>query len=181
MDVLLGNKHGLAAEAGDWVGPALRRVDLWVAGQWLTCDDNAVFVAHFRRSVAATAARVCSDGGPSLPFAGLSPAAAHRRLVDGISDFVEEYEQFRIFNDWGPTTDNVSAFLFRDGDQSVITSEFRREEHLLEHPEHARTVFVARLQEKELAAILEDLVAVLDHDEAPDHWVRWRTAGSDAS
>jgi hypothetical protein len=181
MDVLLGDKHGFAAEVGDWVGPALRRVDLWVAGQWLTCDDNAVFVAQFRHSVAATAARVRSGGVLSLSFASLSPAAAHRRLIDGISDFVEEYEQFWIFNDWGPTTDNVSAFLFRDGDQLVITSEFWREEHLLEHPEHAGTVFVARLQEKELAAILEDLVAVLDHDEAPDHWAGWRTAGSAAS
>ncbi|MFC6079028.1 hypothetical protein [Microbispora bryophytorum] len=35
MAVLLGSKHRFAAEVGDWDGPALRLVDLWVAGQWL--------------------------------------------------------------------------------------------------------------------------------------------------
>ncbi|GAA1268070.1 hypothetical protein Psi02_09970 [Planotetraspora silvatica] len=162
MAVLLGDKHRFGVEVGDWDGPALRRVDLWVAGQWLTCEDNAAFVAQFRLSVAATADRVRSGGVSPLPFDG-SPAAAHRRLIDGISNFVEDYERFWIFNDWGPTTDNVLALLFRDGDQLVITSEFCREDHLSEHPEHAGTVFVAELQAGEFVGILEELVAVLDH------------------
>ncbi|GII28446.1 hypothetical protein [Planotetraspora mira] len=163
MAVLLGDKHRFAVEVGEWVGPALRRVDLWVADQWLTCDDNAVFVAQFRLSVAATADRVRSGGGLPLAFA-VSPVATHQRLVDATRGAEEDYGRFWIFNDWGPTTDNVLAFLFRDGDQLLITSEFWREDHLSEHPEHAGRVFVAELQAGEFVGILEELVAVLDHD-----------------
>ncbi|MFI6082566.1 hypothetical protein ACIBBB_16580 [Streptomyces sp. NPDC051217] len=50
MTVLLGDKDRFAAEVGEW-DHALRRVDLWAAGQWLTCDDNMAFVKQFRLAV----------------------------------------------------------------------------------------------------------------------------------
>ena len=163
MAVLLGDKHRFAVEVGDWTDPALRRVDLWAADQWLTCDDNLAFVQQFRRAVVDTAGWVRSGHGSPSPFVALSPAAAHQHLLAGIRDYEEDYERYRIFDRWGPTTDNLLAFLFRDEDRLVITSQFWREEHLLKHPEHVETVFVAELRAAEFAGVLEELVAVLDH------------------
>ncbi|WP_460362113.1 hypothetical protein [Actinocorallia lasiicapitis] len=104
-------------EVGDWDGPALWRVDLWVADQRLTCDDNMALAKQFRHYVASTAVWVRSGEVPTRPFAGLSPGAIHRRLHAGIMDGEQEYEQFGFFHrwGWGPTTDNVTAFLWRDG------------------------------------------------------------------
>jgi hypothetical protein len=162
MAVLLGDKRRFAVEVGDWDGPALRRVDLWAADQWLTCDDNAAFVPQFRHSVKGTAVRVCAGHGSPLPFAGLSPAATHRRFVAATGNDDELLrEQFWIFH-WGPTTDNLLAFHFRDGDELVLTFQFWREEHLLKHPGHAGAVFVVEIQAAEFAGILEDLIANLD-------------------
>ncbi len=169
MTGLLGDKDRFAAEVGDWDGPALRRVDLWIADQWLTCDDNMAFVKQFRRSVARTAVWLRSGDIPTRPFADLSPAAAHRRLLAGITNGEQEYEPFGFFHrwGWGPTTDNVTAFLWLDEDRLVITSEFWREVHLLKHPEHVGTVFVAELQAAEFAGILEKVVTVLGQGQVP--------------
>ncbi len=163
--VFLGDKSRLAAEVGDWDGPALRRVDLWAAGQWLTCDDNMAFVRQFRRDVAGTAAWLRAGHGEGLPFAGLSAAAAHRRLVAGAGDEEEDdalRRRFRAFDGWGPTVDNVVAFLFRHGERLEVTWQFWREEHLLRHPEHTGAVFTIEVGAAELAGLLENLVAVLD-------------------
>jgi hypothetical protein len=164
--VFLGDKRRFAVEVGDWVDPALRRVNLWAADQWLTCDDNLAYVKQFRRAVEDTAIWARSGHGSPLPFANLSPATTHRRLVAGTGNDEEDYElrmQFQIFDGWGPTTDNLLAFLFHDRDHLVITLQFWREEHLLKHPEHAETVFAVEIQAAEFAGILKDLAAVLDH------------------
>ncbi|MDG4857757.1 hypothetical protein P8605_06240 [Streptomyces sp. T-3] len=169
--VLLGDKNGFAAEVGAR-DDALCRVDLWAAGKWLTCDDNSVFVSQFRRDVLATAAWLRSGQGSPLPFDGLSPEATHRRLIDraGADDETEaDYalrSQFRVLN-WGPTTDNVTAHLFRDADHLALTLQFWRGEHLNKHPEDAGEVFVAEIPTMEFVGILEDLVAVLDDGQSP--------------
>ncbi|WP_377267558.1 hypothetical protein [Peterkaempfera sp. SMS 1(5)a] len=166
MTVLLGDKNRFAAEVGEWEH-SLRRVDLWAAGQWLTCDDNMAFVGQFRSDVVDTVAWLRSGAGSALPFDGLSPEATHRRLTEraGAEDETEEEyrfrSQFRVLS-WGPTTDNVSAHLFRDADRLVLTLQFPREEHLARHPEHAGKVFVTQVPTEEFVGILEDLAAVLD-------------------
>lgn len=165
-------------EVGDWDGTALRRVDLWAAGQWLTCDDNVAFVPQFRssavpqfrREVAETAAWLRAGGGVPVPLAGLSPAAAHRRLMAGAGDEEEDdrlRRRFRLFDRWGPATDNIEAYLFRDGERLEVTWQFWREEDLLRHPEHAGTVFTVEVGAAELAGLLEDLAAVLGCDGEP--------------
>lgn len=159
-------------EIGESVN-SLRRVDLWAAGEWLTCDDNVAFVAQFRSAVRDTAAWVRSGHGSPLPFTGLSPAATHRRLYAGVGEDGETEEgnelrsEFRFLDRWGPTTDNLLAMLFRDGDNLVITLEFWREEHLRAHAEHVGEVFVIEIQATEFAGILEDLVAALDQGQGP--------------
>ncbi|MEU6706165.1 hypothetical protein [Streptomyces wuyuanensis] len=171
MTVLLGDKSRFAAGVGEWEH-ALRRVDLWAAGQWLTCDDNMAFVRQFRSDVVDTVAWLRSGACSPLPFDGLSPEATHRRLMHragGDDETEEEYRfrsRFRVLN-WGPTTDNVTAHLFRDADHLVLTLQFRREEHLVRHPDHAGKVFVAEVQTEEIVGILEDLAAVLDGSQDP--------------
>jgi hypothetical protein len=171
MTVLLGDKNRFAAEVGEWEH-SLRRVDLWAAGQWLTCDDNMAFVGQFRSDVVDAVAWLRSGAVPPLPFDGLSPAATHRRLMHraGADDETEEEYRFRgrfRVLSWGPTTDNVTAHLFRNADRLVLTVQFRREEHLVRHPDHAGKVFVAEVPAEEFVGILEDLAAVLDGSQDP--------------
>jgi len=170
MMAFFGDKRRFAVEVGDWAGPALRRVDLWAAHQWLTCDDNMAFVRQFRMAVADNARWLRAGHGAALPFADLSALATHRRLVAGAGREEEDdalRRRFRVFDRWGPTTDNLTAFRFRNGDHLQITWQFWREEHLLEHPEHVGTVFTFEIRASELAAILEDTAAVLDHGGEP--------------
>ncbi|MEU0957060.1 hypothetical protein ABZ353_32740 [Streptomyces niveus] len=161
MAVLLGDKHRFAAEVGEW-DDTLCRVDLWAAGQWLTCDDNMAFVKQFRLAVLNTAEWLRSGQGSPPPFTDLPPVATHRRLTlrAGDDDETEaEHElrgRFQALT-WGPTTDNVTAYLFRDGDCLTITLQFWREP-----PEQAAEIFVAEIPVAEFAETLEDLVAVLD-------------------
>ncbi|WP_329111984.1 hypothetical protein [Streptomyces sp. NBC_01353] len=164
MNVVLGDKFRFAAEVGE---PApLCRVDLWAAGKWLTCDDNMAYVPQSRRDVLDTPAWLRSGEGSPLPFAGLSAEATHRRLVQraGDDDPEAEYQlrgRFRVLL-WGPTTDNVTAYLFREEDRLVITLSFWRGEHLLCHPEDAGVVFVVEIPSEEFVGILEGIAAALD-------------------
>jgi hypothetical protein len=166
VTVFLGDKSRLAVEVGDWDGTAVRRVDMWAAGQRLTCDDNAAYVPQFRRAIAGTADWLRSGGGgPSL--GDLPAAAAHRQLLAGrrreeVDD--ELWSLYSFSDSWVEITDNVSAFLFRDGERLEITFEFWREAHLLAHPEHLGTVFTIEIEAAELVQILDELAAVLDHD-----------------
>ena len=155
MALLLGDKRTFAAEVGDPDGTGLSRVDLWAAGQWLTCDDNAVYVPQFRHYVGLTLNQLPAD---AVPFPGLSPADAHRRFL---ADDDGSGESFRFFDGWGPTTDNVTSFLFRHNGGLVLTAEFWRQSHLRAHPEHAGVVFTADIPTDELIGILEGLVAAL--------------------
>ncbi|MEY2246483.1 hypothetical protein AB8A21_26705 [Streptomyces sp. BF23-18] len=164
MNTVLGNKLRFAAEVSE-LGP-LCRVDLWAAGKWLTCDDNMAYVPQFRRDVLHTAAWIRSGEGSPMPFAGLSAEATHRRLVHRVGD--DEPEADYLFRGrfqtllWGPTTDNVTACLFREGDLLVITLEFWREEHLINHPEDAGAVFVVEIPAAEFVGILEGVAVALD-------------------
>ena len=56
MSSLFGDKQRFAVEVGEFRGDSdrLRRVDLWAAGRWLTCDDNTAFVPQFCMSVQDT-------------------------------------------------------------------------------------------------------------------------------
>jgi hypothetical protein len=172
VTVLLGDKSRFAAEVGQ-LDRGLRRVDLWAGGKRLTCDDSMVFVGQFRRDVLDTAAWLRSGQGSPVPFAGLSPEAAHRRFMHraGAEEESEaDYEfrsRFRALM-WGPTTDNVAVHLFGDADRLVLTVQFRREEHLIKHPEDAGEVFVVDIPTAEFAGILEDLVAALDGSQDPE-------------
>lgn len=158
MTTLIGDKSRFAAEIGDTTAAntQLRRVDLWAADQWWTCDDNSAYLPQFCFDVQRTIDWLQSGCDLSLPFPNLPPGETHRRLLaydDG------SRERF-WFPHWGPTTDNILAHLFRDGDRIFIPFEFWRDEHQL--PKHLGTVFVAELNETELLSVLQRMIDALD-------------------
>lgn len=82
MTLLLGSKERCALEIGERA-EGLRRVDAWMAGQWLTCDDNLAYVPSFGGASSATGSgwsqpksrRLPSPGCPLRQFTGsYSPA-----------------------------------------------------------------------------------------------------------
>ncbi|MFJ6510436.1 hypothetical protein ACIQMO_09360 [Streptomyces sp. NPDC091406] len=171
MNVVLGDKSRFAAEVGE-PGP-LCRVDIWAAGKWLSCDDNMAYVPQFRRDVLNAIDWLRSGEACSLPFTGLSAEATHRRFRQRAADDESEADyqlrsRFRVLL-WGPTTDNVMAYLFRNKDDLVITLEFWREEHLLSHPEDAGAVFRVEIPAEEFTAILEGIAAALDASQSESH------------
>ncbi|MFG3491550.1 hypothetical protein [Streptomyces sp. NPDC047972] len=160
MTLVLGDRSRFAAEVGE-PGP-LCRVDLWAADRWLTCDDNAAYVPQFRRDVGDTLTRLVSGGGSPLPFPGLSAETTHRRLVRTTDDGADGELRGRFHAlRWGPTTDNVTAHLFREKERLLITLEFWREEHLYRHPDDVGAVYVVEIAVDEFAGILEGILAAL--------------------
>lgn len=162
MTIILGDESRFAVEIGERHG-GLRRVDLRAAGQWVTCDDDWVYVEQFRHSVQADCAWLDSGGGLPQPFPGLSPVAAHQRLLADDEGLGEPW----WFLHWGPTTDNVSAYLFREGGRLTITLAFCRQEHLRLHPERVGAVFVVEIDVEEFVEILRDTVDVLGEGSTP--------------
>jgi hypothetical protein len=158
--ILLGDKQRFAAEVGESRGGTdqLRHVDLWAAGRWLTCDDNTAYVPQFCVSVRDTLNWLRSGCDLSPPYAGLSLAETHRQLLE-VGDGSREQFWFPL---WGPTTDNVSGHVFREGEWISIAMEFWRETHL---PADERgKVFVAGMPEVEFVNVLEQMIAALGCD-----------------
>ncbi|MBP0457490.1 hypothetical protein JFN87_08265 [Streptomyces bomunensis] len=124
------------------------------------------FASQFRRDVLDTADWLRSGQGPPLPFAGLSAEATHQRLLRRAGDDDEpeaDYQlrsRFRVLL-WGPTTDNVTAHLFRQEERLVITLSFWRREHMLNHPGDAGAVLTVETPAKEFVGILEGIAASL--------------------
>jgi uncharacterized protein (TIGR02996 family) len=157
--VRFGDRRRFAVEVGEFFFPDRhsRRVDLWAGGRWLTCEDNSVHVGQFRGSVESTIRWLRSGPDLALPFPELSPEDNHRRLHE-VDDGLRE--RFWQLLRWGPTTDGLSALLFRRADGFAITFEFRWESHPM--PEERGVVFVAGLPESELMEVLERLRAALE-------------------
>jgi hypothetical protein len=158
MAVLFGDKQRFAAEVGEFCAGnrQLRREDLWAAGRWLTCDDNTVCVAQLCMSVRGSISWLRWGCDLTQPFAEVDAAEAHRRLL-AVDDGSRERYWFPL---WGPTTDNISAHVFRAGDRLTIPFEFWRKTH--HRPEELGVVFVAELPEVELVRVLEDMLAALE-------------------
>ena len=135
-------------EVGAAVSPALRVVDLWAAGRWLTTDDNTAYVPSFTHYMRLEADRVRRGDLPAHPVPGRSPAETMPLLGP-------EFWFLR----WNETVDNVSTFAYLDGDL-VIMFEFWRPTHPF--PEELGRIFVARLPPAEFTAVVEEAADFLD-------------------
>lgn len=131
----------------------LRRVDVWAADRWLTCDDNAVYVPHFATELQSEVRGLLIDpqSRRGRPYPELSIENNYRRLEAEADN--TEWLAYR-FMDWGPTTDNVRMLLFREKGTAYLPFSFWRPDH------HATSelgqVFVAEMSEWDLATVLYD-------------------------
>ena len=151
-----GDRSRFAIEVGDFYGDidSARRVDVWAAGVWLTCDDNNASVPFFAGRLQCAVGSLLVD--PTyrrlgMPYPELPVAENFRRLraEDDNTDYLAY-----LFMDWGPTADNVSMLLFREGGTAYLPFAFHRPDH--HDPSGLGRVFVAELPERELARVLHD-------------------------
>jgi hypothetical protein len=140
-----------------------RRVDVWAAYRWLTCDDNNVYVPHFAGCLQHAVGYLLTDPQRrrGRPYPELSVADNYRRLRADAETDNTEYLAYR-FMDWGPTADNVSMLLFREGGTAYLPFSFWRPDHHV--PAELGQVFVAELPEWELATVLHDAAWALMWD-----------------
>ncbi|OWK37830.1 hypothetical protein [Fimbriiglobus ruber] len=157
-----GDRSRFAVEVGESHSDtdAARRVDVWAAGVWLTCDDNNVYVPHFAGCLQHAVGYLLSDPQCSCgrPYPELSVADNYRRLWGGAQTDNAQYLSYRFMH-WGPTADNVSMLLFREAGTAYLPFSFC-------WPVRAELgqVFVAQLPEWELAAVLHDTAWALMWD-----------------
>src|SRR5207248_5778604 len=124
-----GEKSRFAIEVGEFSGDtdSSRRVDVWAADHWLTCDDNSVYVPHFAWCLQHAVGRLLSDPQAyrsGRPYPDLSAADNHHRMwADAESGDDAEDRAYR-FMDWGPTADNVRMHLFREGGTTLLPFSF---------------------------------------------------------
>ncbi len=156
---MIHHRFGHPSQFAIEIGPPtsqLREVDLWAAGVLLTCDDDLAYLPTFSWSMEATLTWLLKDHDRSLPYPELSPEENHRRLQLGE---YEDRERFFFLN-WGPTTDNVLALLFRRGTDLILTFEFWRPTH--PRPEEIGKVFVVEMPERDLLrCLLQSLCTLL--------------------
>jgi hypothetical protein len=140
-----------------------RRVDVWTADCWLTCDDNNVYVPHFAGCLQHALRRLLSDPQErrGRPYPERSVADNYRRLQADAETNNREYLAYRLM-DWGPTADNVGMLLFREDGTAYLPFSFWRPDHHV--PSELGRVFVAELPEWELAVVLHDAAWALMWD-----------------
>jgi hypothetical protein len=146
-----GTKDRFAMKVGDFypTNRSLRLVEIWAAGQHLSCDDSWAYLPVFCTDLDWSIAAILTDRDRSLPWPELSPAETHRRLYN-IDD--GKREQFWDLLHWGPTTDNVSPLLFQRGQNVILTFEFWRPTH--HNPADLGKIFTVELPERELLRVL---------------------------
>ena len=144
--VAFGARGDFAIEIGPFTTADLRVVELWAAGIELTCDDCHAFVPQFCRALDRARAQVAAPR--PYPRPGLTAEENHRRLRAAEDDEPERHR----FLDWGPTTDNLSSFLFADGADVAITFEFWRPLH--PRPDELGKIFVVRIARDRLREML---------------------------
>lgn len=143
--------------------PHSRAIDVYAAGRWLTCDDNSVHVPHFSGMLESAVGRTLltdTRGYQPRPYSNLSAVENYTRLrtATSLDTFDEvDYRHFRhaLFMDWGPTADNVSALLFREGDTAILSFTFLRPDH--HDPSELGQVFVTEFPFFDLARILHEV------------------------
>jgi hypothetical protein len=134
--------------------PALRVVDLWTAGTWVTTDDDVAYVASSSWYMRLDADRVRRrDVGP-LPFPGRTPEETFRLPHADETGYQEQFWFMR----WSETLDNVSAYAYLD-DDLVIVFQFWRASHSF--PNDLGKVSVARIPPDEFVATVEQAADLL--------------------
>lgn len=133
---IIGDTHQFAFEIGDYLEdiPSLRRVDIWAGGRRLCLDDDSVYVPQFIASLEDELGETHEVGRFNDYLRGKSPEEMARFVISTRDEESPNYDlcddtlypTYRVL-DLGPTTDNISAFLFRDGNRAHLVYSLWRE------------------------------------------------------
>ncbi len=134
--MLIGNKSSFAIEIGGLNSdhPDLRLVDFWAGNTRLCIDDNTAFVPQFLASLEwETQKTFCSpqhdkvlDHKTPVEMAIFIKSTRDEKSANyGLHD--DEIYPIYSFLDLGPTTDNLSAFLFRRTNATHLVYSFWRD------------------------------------------------------
>jgi len=132
----IGHSDRFAFEIGDYddSNPNLRHVDIWAGGVRLCTDDNSVYLGQFIHDLAEEIKGSYLIGDFANYLGGLSTVEMARFVSGTREEDSADYDvgEDRIylhyqFLDLGPTTDNFSAFLFRDSNKAFFVYSFWRE------------------------------------------------------
>jgi len=126
---IIGDKNRFAFEIGEYLENSrdLRRVDIWAGGIRLCTYDDMVYVGSYIGSLEHNIQRSYDVNLFKDLLAGKSPEEMAWFVA---STYDEDHANFGLedklfpsyrFLDLGETTDNFSAFLFRDGSKAVLT------------------------------------------------------------
>lgn len=152
-----GDRERFAIELGQVIpgeSPSgLREVRLWAAGRLLTGDGVHADMPQFCASMESTITWLLSETGLELPYPESSFEDNHRKVDES------PFRASHRFLAWGPATDNVRAFYFRQGADAVITFEFGRESH--PNPIESGEVFSVKFTEREFLLTLHQATSSL--------------------
>ncbi|HEX4909540.1 MAG TPA: hypothetical protein VFV64_02115 [Permianibacter sp.] len=147
----------------------LRKVDIFIGGRNVCCDDNCVYLPHFAarlKDVVADHSMKDNSWKYERYLAGMTVEQIHTFLMSTRDSESENYglEDDRLypyyrFLDWGPTTDNLTSFLFPFGNELYLTYEFWRDAH--KPKEDVGRVFGVSTSQHQIVSAISDFLAYL--------------------
>ena len=133
---IIGNKNTFAFEIGafDSESKSLRIVDIWANNIRLCIEDNTIYIPQFVNDLIMETKKSYNVSEFEKYLKGLSPEEMAHFVMSTRDEKSPNYDlcDDRIyptyrFLDLGPTTDNITAFLFRQDDLAFLTFSFWRE------------------------------------------------------
>lgn len=160
---LIGDKQRLAMEIApaDTTHPAMRVVNIYVAGINISEFDNTVYVPQFRTSLsrAADALKHRIDYARFEPtFFELSLEEAHRMMVE---EQGEVFSACRVL-DFGATTDQSLSFLIPHRGRLYLTSQMLDAEEDAPAPVH-----ITPITAYEMIRVMEQAAEALHEPPTP--------------
>ena len=132
---IIGDKNKFAFEIGgfDPENKSLRIVDIWADSTRLCVDDNTIYIPQFVNDLLMETKKSYSISEFDSYLKGLSPEEMAQFVLSTRDEKSLNYDlcDDRIyptyrFLDLGPTTDNITAFMFRYNNVAFFTFSFWR-------------------------------------------------------
>lgn len=157
--MILGNENNYAFKIENDENKNFKIVDIIAQNRYLSCDDNSVYLPQFISSVEQEIENLEKKN-----YATYEKNHEHKSVVEihklMMEDENEEMFSLHRFMSWGPTTDNITAFLFVHNNELILSYEFWREGH--EVKEEINHVFYLKVEKCELIGLLNKLLMEIE-------------------
>ena len=137
--MIIGNKNTFAFEIAESSNNETRKINIIIGNTSLCVDDNSVYIPLFINNLNDSLKKIKETDFLTYTsyFNGKNCEETHKFIQstrnEDSSNFDIENDGLYLtyhFMDWGPTTDNISCFLYQNNAQLLLSYEFWREEHL---------------------------------------------------